>query len=325
MGKTMSKKDTTPKQKYDTRSFDDTMKKLMYQSIETPSLSDITPPPGYRAVSFSHALLEYAKPVLEFVEDSSVDEVNQAYQIAMLLWNYTIDHDREKNSKDYEDLSMIVANELNINHQEALKFMDTMLERKHSLLPPEIQPDIPRVMFIKKEEKFCITPFDYTTLIISDSVIPPDKEDIILRDMLHRMDKNIRYNTDYDKWEKSYFRLEDTCKKRFKTWLKQKDLSHYQENFLFYAEIFLNFTYRYVHNDRVTLSTITPIYFKEFFEDHVLRKVMLEPSEYVEIPPAIKTFYIFLSEKGYIENPRVYIEAIDAFEPLFVEILQKRF
>ena len=139
------------------------------------------------------------------------------------------------------------------------------------------------------------------------------------------MDKYIKYNTDYDKWEKFNIKLEKLCKLRFENWMFGKGIQRYKDEFSFYVEVFLNFIYRYNHGDKITLKSIAPIYVEEFFCDHILRKVLLEPYEYVQFPPAIKTFYIFLSEKEYLNNSEAIIDIINEIESHFLIILRNRF
>jgi insertion element IS1 protein InsB len=40
----------------------------------------------------------------------------------------------------------------------------------------------------------------------------------------------------------------------------------------------------------------------EFFMDWLMRKVMVQPPEYTLWPPALRLFYRFLSEKGYLDH-----------------------
>ncbi|GAG48770.1 unnamed protein product, partial [marine sediment metagenome] len=77
--------------------------------------------------------------------------------------------------------------------------------------------------------------------------------------------------------------------------------------------------------DIVILKSMPDIYFIEFFEDFLLRKMMTEPNEYVNWPPALKLFYQFLHEKGYLDNPEEIIMKIDRLEPYFIEVLKKQF
>ncbi len=73
------------------------------------------------------------------------------------------------------------------------------------------------------------------------------------------------------------------------------------------------------------LKTVLPIYIEEFFVDHVLRKVIVEPHEYIKWPPALKLFYNCLYEIGYMENPERVIRLLDEIEPHFIGILRDRY
>ena len=87
----------------------------------------------------------------------------------------------------------------------------------------------------------------------------------------------------------------------------------------------MNFVYRYLHDDIVTLKSVQPIYFEEFLFDYVLRKVMMEPHEHVYWTPALKLFYQFLSEKKYVDAPSQFVEIVDVLERQFIEVLRERF
>jgi hypothetical protein len=52
---------------------------------------------------------------------------------------------------------------------------------------------------------------------------------------------------------------------------------------------------------------------------------MVTPPEYVFWPPALKLFYRFLNEKGYLNNPDTIIGRIDKIEPDFIEVLKHQF
>ena len=56
-----------------------------------PVISEVEAPEGYRAVSISHAMMEYAKPVIEYFESGVVKDMNKAFQIATSIWNYSIE------------------------------------------------------------------------------------------------------------------------------------------------------------------------------------------------------------------------------------------
>ena len=76
---------------------------------------------------------------------------------------------------------------------------------------------------------------------------------------------------------------------------------------------------------KTVLKSVPDLYFLEFFEDFLLRKMMVEPIEYVYWPPALKLFYRFLHEKGYLDNQEDIIREIDKLEPYFIEVLRKQF
>lgn len=225
-----------------------------------------------------------------------------------------------------EEVLFAVSKTLKMNKGESIDFFNLMIERKHTLLPSDIQPKYSTIMFIRIEEHYVIPEYNYASLCFYEKVFPADNEDMKLIEMINRMYKYVKYDTDYDKWEKFYIKMEELCKLRFKNWMFEKGIKKiYNDEFPYCVEIFLNFIFRYDHGDRITLKSITPIYIEEFFSDHVLRKVVLEPYEYVQFPPAIKTFYMFLSEKEYLNNSVAIIDVLDKIEPHFVGILRNRF
>ena len=81
-----------------------------------------------------------------------------------------------------------------------------------------------------------------------------------------------------------------------------------------------------MHDDIVLLKSVGWIYWKEFFEDYLVRKVMVEkPTEYMDWAPALKLFYRFLHKKGYLEDPIPMVSLIDRVEPDFINVLRKQF
>src|SRR2546430_1058842 len=47
-------------------------------------------PQGFRPVSMTQALLEYAAPLMAYVENGTVQDPNDALQVGLLLWNSTL-------------------------------------------------------------------------------------------------------------------------------------------------------------------------------------------------------------------------------------------
>src|SRR3712207_6291806 len=47
-------------------------------------------PQGFRPMSMTQALLEYAAPIMAYVEDGTVQDPNEALQLSLQLWNSTL-------------------------------------------------------------------------------------------------------------------------------------------------------------------------------------------------------------------------------------------
>ena len=89
---------------------------------------------------------------------------------------------------------------------------------------------------------------------------------------------------------------------------------------------YINTVNTYMHQDIITLQNVSAIYIEEFFADYLLRKMMVEhPQEYTHWAPALKLFYTFLSEKGYLRDAALPIRLLDEFEPHLITILRKRY
>jgi hypothetical protein len=63
---------------------------------------------------------------------------------------------------------------------------------------------------------------------------------------------------------------------------------------------------------------------EEFFMDWLMRKVMVKPPEYTQWPPALRLFYRFLSEKGYLDNLEPILKGLYAIEPAFIALVKQR-
>lgn len=297
------------------------------QFIERPALSDIEAPDGFRPISMSQAIVEYSQPLLDYVESGKVKDPNDVFKISMAIWNYAIsteNHD-QKIEISKNDIVNQIRFTLGLNKNESTDFFKTMLQRKNYLLPSEIQPDIPTIMFIRKETHFLIPEFNYNQLVLSKEPIASDKKDKRMVNAINEMDNYIINGTDYSKWEDDYFSMEKKCQDIFQKWLIDKGLDDLNEQFSGNIQIYLDFVYRYMHDDIVLLSNIKFTYIEEFFSDFLLRKMYAKPNEYVTWPPALKLFYTFLHEKEYLRNPKPIIKMFDRIEPYFLEILRKRY
>jgi len=287
---------------------------------------DIKAPEGFRTVSISQAMMEYSNPVMERAKSDSIDDANDALNIASDIWNYTITLEKgniDESSK--QNIVRQIETILGMSKDKAAVLFDKMIERKRNLLPEDIQPKASRYMFIRKEVHHLVTEFNYGDLNISETITGPNEKDKEFIDSLLCIDKHILDQDDYGKWEDDYFSMEEKCSDRYEIWLKDKGVGKYRENFPFCIEIFNNFTYRYIHDDQIVLNSMTIDYFEAFFSDHLLRKVMVDPHEFVNWPPAIKLFYRFLFEKEYLDDPEPFIGILDVMEPLFIKTLREKY
>lgn len=333
----MAKKDKREINKRRSKALDKTKKKRTLrliksrpkpqpQIVERPGLPHMGAPEGFRSISMSQAMIEYAEPLMQYCED---DEKNfqAVMQAATVLWNYSVSLKQgEKDKKIEKDLLHAISAGFGLERSEADALVTKMVERYRYLFPEDKQPE-PRTpfMFIRKDVRHLIKPFDYEKLTISDEIIPPDEDEREFIKRIQQLDSYINDGADYSFYEKFFFSLQDESRKLFEKWLVAKGLKNYAEDFSFCPDIYLNFIYAYIHDEIIILNSIPPIYFVEFFEDYLLRKMMVKPHEYISWPPALKLFYQFLHEKGYLDNHKEMIGEIDVVEPYFIEVLRKQF
>jgi len=294
--------------------------------IHRPGLPYMGAPEGFRSISMAQAIMEYAKPIMEYIEDAE-NGLDKAMQISTMLWNYTISAEKGNEDKKLEkEISKTLRKTLGMDKDEAQALFTKMVQRYRYLFPQNIQPEpgLP-FMFIRKEVRHLIRPFDYKKLVLSKELIPPDKKDGDVIDKIRRLDTYISDGADYGKYENLFLSLKDECEDQFEKWLIAKGLRDDARDFSFCLSTYLDFIYGYLHDDVVILKLVPDIYFIEFFEDFLLRKMMVEPNEYVYWPPALKLLYQFLHEKGYLDNHEEIMEKIDKIEPYFMEVLKKQF
>jgi len=299
--------------------------------IERPPISQMEAPRGFMAVSSSQALIEYAKPLME-KNAESLDELNRRMELASSLWNLAISSQKNEQQEYSRWMGMAKASAkkvLNLDGAERERYIAEMIERQVHLFPEEVQPAPPSMfMFMRKDVSYLIPPFDYGRIRFRvDTTIPPDEEDLRLIGKIEALDDHMRRGSDYDTYEELALSIEDESKTCFKKWLIAKGFEDDPEQYSHCPEIYLTFLYRYMHDDPVLLKSVAGQYIIEFFEDFLLRKVICKPLEYLYWPPALKLFYRFLHEKGYLSlnETAVLLGSLDAMETHFLEILQKRY
>jgi hypothetical protein len=279
-------------------------------------------PPGFRPLPMTQAMLEFAAPLMDYVEQGTIQDPNAALQIGMQLWNYTLPNVPVAQQPSRTALVETIQTTLQLDRQEADAFVERMLARKAYLLPDAIQPAGSMTMFMRKEVEYLITPFAESQLQVSDTPIPPEGDDRPFLNALRQLEARIAAHVDYGAWEADFFAMQDLCGQRYQHWLQAKGVPEtYSEQFPFCVETYLNFIYQY---DAGNLRDILSEALAEFFMDYLLRKVMAQPPEYTHWPPALRLFYRFLAEKGYLDDLEPMIAGLYAIEPDFIALVKQR-
>ncbi len=280
-------------------------------------------PKGFRPVSTTQAMIEYAAPIMAYVEDGTVADPNDALQVGLLVWNHTLPEVPVAMRQSRRAIVAHIETTLHMDLEEAEAFCDEMIERKAYLFPDEIQPEgVPMTMFMRKEVEYLITPFAESQLHLSNEPVPPGGDDRPCLEALRQLDARIAADDDYDEWEADFFAMQDLCCQRYHRWLQAKGVPEtYHEQFPFCVETYLNFIYQYGAGK---LWDVSPYAMEEFFMEYLLRKVMVKPPEYTQWPPALRLFYRFLAEKGYLDDPEPTMSSLHAIEPDFIALVQQR-
>ncbi len=281
-------------------------------------------PKGFRPVSTTQAMMEYAAPLMAYVEDGTIADPNDALQVGLLLWNYTLPEVPVAMRQSRRAIVAQIETTLHMDREAAEAFCDEMIERKAYLFPDEMQPDgVPMTMFMRKEVEYLITPFEESQLNLSDEIVPPTNDDDTFVKALEELDARIDFGEEYGDWESDFFEMKDLCCERYYHWLQAKGVPEtFRDQFSACIEPYLNFIYQYDAGD---LLHVMPDTIEEFFMDWLMRKVMAKPPEYTLWPPALRLFYRFLSEKGYLDhNLEPILKGLYAIEPKFIALVEQR-
>jgi hypothetical protein len=268
------------------------------------------------------AMLEFAAPLMAYVEQGTVQDPNDALQIGMQLWNVTLPTVPVLQKPSRTAIVDNIQTTLHLDRQEAEAFFDHMIARKAYLFPDEIQPEGSITMFMRKEVEYLITPFAESQLHLSDALVPPDRDDERFLDVLRQLEARIDAGEDYGEWEADFFAMQERCCQRYHHWLLAKGVPEtLSQQFSFCLEPYLTFLYQY---DAGNVQDVVPEAIEEFFLEWLMRKVMVKPPEYTQWPPALRLFYRFLSEKGYLADPEPMVAALHAIEPDFIALVKQR-
>ncbi|HID29797.1 MAG TPA: hypothetical protein EYP19_07300, partial [Desulfobacterales bacterium] len=69
--------------------------------INRAGLPHLGAPEGFRSISFSQGMMEYAKPLMELVEGNEED-FQEVMDAAMVLWNYALSLEKGQTDKTIE-------------------------------------------------------------------------------------------------------------------------------------------------------------------------------------------------------------------------------
>jgi len=270
----------------------------------------------------TQAMLEYAAPIMAYVEDGTVQDPNDALQVGLLLWNSTLPEAPVAVRQSRRAIVTQIETTLQMDREEAEAFFDHMIERKAYLFPDEMQPAGSMTMFMRKEVEYLITPFAESQLHLSDQLVPPDRDDVMWLEALRQLEARMDEGDDYGDWEADFFAMQERCCQRYHRWLLAKGVSEtVSQQFAFCLEPYLTFIYQY---DAGNVQDVVPDALEAFFMDWLMRKVMVKPPEYTQWPPALRLFYRFLSEKGYLDDPEPIIAGLQAIEPAVIAMVKQR-
>ena len=295
-----------------------------------PGITEMGAPEGFRAIGMAQAMMEYGKPLNDYrgLRAESMDDLNSLMQASMLLWNHA--QDIEKGTSDEAqkiEIAKTLSGTLGLTMVAAEDLRAKMVARRNWLFPPDKQPEdrTSPFMIMRKETLVEIKPFPYDRFTHTEASIAPGPEDHALIEQIMKLDRYMEDEADYEDIEKLLTETKDLAEKRFKQWLADRGFPSEFHRLAECLHIYFDFVYAYMHDHTVTMKTITLSYLTEFLEDFLIRKVYGDPQEYVDWPPAIKMFYLFLKDKGYMEDVASITSSINALEMSFLGILKKQF
>jgi len=300
------------------------------QVVNRPGISEMGAPDGFRAIGMAQAMMEYAKPLDEYYGKGlqNIDDLNKRMNLSMLLWNHALSEEKgEERAARKTEVLKALSDAFGMNGEDAEALRVRMVARRKWLFPEEVQPKerATPIMIIRKETLSEIRSFDYGRLRHARDEVPPDAADRALIENIRKLDRFMEEEADYDEFEKLLTETKDEAEKRYKQWLADRGFPPEFQRLSGCLHIYFDFVYGYMHDHVVTMKTITLNYLTEFFEDFLIRKVYGDPQEYIEWPPAIKLFYLFLKDKEYMEDIASITSMINALELRFMEVLKKQF
>jgi len=183
------------------------------------SFAQIQPPDGFRSVSTTQALMEYASPIMDIapLPTNDIKRANEIFNVATEIWNYTIDESILKEGKKSEkEMLSLISQRLGLDQDKANEFLSMMVERKDFLFPDEVQPKGTPFMFLRKQVSYLISKFNNEEPNLSKKILYPNVTEIGLVENIDKLDQYIAASADYGQFEKLLLEVQDTVFERFK-------------------------------------------------------------------------------------------------------------
>lgn len=296
--------------------------------IARPAMSDMEAPEGFRAIPMSQAMIHYAQPILE--KTQSEEELHDAMNAAMIFWNYSLLREKEGKSAAVAEVENGILDtlkaSLKIDAAAARDFTEMMFQRHCYLFPEDIQPRGTPFAFIRKEKRYRIEPIAEDRIRLNTEPIGPSgREEKIVQD-LRQLEELIEQEADYEKREQLLAAVTEALVEDFREWLSAKRIEEaLADNLSGCLPIWMDFIYAYGHDEDTSLRRVPAGSWRDFFDDFLLRKLMVDPAAYAQWPAALKLFYRYLQERGYLESAHEAEDAIRRIEPGFYRSLAKVF
>jgi hypothetical protein len=149
------------------------------EAVALTPFMKIKPPTGFKVVSHSQAMMEYARPVLEAADTKNVKELNQRMHVALTVWNYCLAGEHVVGPRLTEkEIIRRIGKVLKIGMQEATEFFTKMVERRAFLFPGELQQEGIPFMVMREEASHPMSRFDPERVQGLREPIRPDKKDL---------------------------------------------------------------------------------------------------------------------------------------------------
>ncbi|MFQ6091755.1 MAG: hypothetical protein ACE5OR_03580 [bacterium] len=272
---------------------------------------------GFRIVGPAQAAMDYAKPLLDIMGKENAENFDLAMKVAQMCWNMAVCDDE----KELREMKKMVLED--VPYPDAEAFIDMMIERHHHMFP-----------YIKEESGFYIREkiidapeelklFDESKIVLSSEIFPADRKDKALIRQLQKLDERVESGFDWEKHEKDFLSFQNKVVQRYGDWCVKNGVSWDDTDKLCFAvQRYLDFVYGYGNG---TLFTIDEEAVREFVTLFWIRKTQAEPEELSAMPKALELFYLFLKEKGFVDEIDRFVQAIRSSRPEFLANLKAYF